>query len=290
MLLFRKLSHWMWWNDVICERVVLDNLVVNIFKWEECELTQDGLSAAASLSLLPSCRGDVQPSQSFFRSNGQIVILRTRMYFISPVVAGVAENARRPLVWLDLLDVIHHQEDYIQQLQKIFEDVQKIEAYLYLVNFAPLVAKRSYEDRRGCVEIRRFLDLLRSYHGVVFICLSRHDETDPVLDTMGPVELKLHDCQVGRLLCMKVVETESMTTRTTSGNALFGSALAPETVWNASFGAVLVPEIVFDVVGGIWKCSIIVLHSTRINRISKGKAWSIERIPSKLQKRIPYVN
>ncbi|KAE9580129.1 hypothetical protein CGMCC3_g3909 [Colletotrichum fructicola] len=247
MLLFRKLSHWMWWNDVICERVVLDNLVLespiqtlssslqrlgpvdksninhdkmfmicsgsifvrtlpdfawaSIFidhlrpvKWEECELTQDGLSAAASLSLLPSCRGDVQPSQSFFRSNGQIVILRTRMYFISPVVAGVAENARRPLVWLDLLDVIHHQEDYIQQLQKIFEDVQKIEAYLYLVNFAPLVAKRSYEDRRGCVEIRRFLDLLRSYHGVVFICLSRHDETDPVLDTMGPVELKLHDC------------------------------------------------------------------------------------------------
>ncbi|KAF4917816.1 hypothetical protein CGCVW01_v009496, partial [Colletotrichum viniferum] len=246
---FNKLSPWMRWNSVTCERVVMNNVVsrtpfasspsipsrvgprssmskdcdkmflicsgamfvrtlpdfagVSVFidnlrpvQWKDCELNQDVSSITAGLSLPRPDHAEMELSQCDCQANGKAVIVRTSMPFMPPTIAAgsytaVAENAKRPLVRLDLLDIIHPDEDFIQHLQQIFEDVQQIEAYLYLQNFESLVAKRSCKDRKGCVEIRRFLDLMRSFHNFIFISLSNQDETDSLFDMMDPIELVL---------------------------------------------------------------------------------------------------
>ncbi|KAK1845495.1 hypothetical protein CCHR01_11870 [Colletotrichum chrysophilum] len=94
---------------------------------------------------------------------------------------------------MDLLDFSDGKTDEVPAVEARLRSATRVEGLVLLQNFAPLVAKRSYDKQERCDEITKFIEVLEAYPGPIILCLEKSDAVDWKLRKLGPVYIDLDD-------------------------------------------------------------------------------------------------
>ncbi|KAF4862249.1 hypothetical protein CGCSCA1_v014737 [Colletotrichum siamense] len=128
------------------------------------------------------------------RPTGQsIIIIRGDMVRATSIMEAVAERDKRALFEMDLLDLVRTEYTFFEDIRRRLLRVERLQGLVLLQNFASLIKSRSYDERRRCSEITRFIEILEVYPEIVIICLEKGETVDWKLKRLGPVYVDLDD-------------------------------------------------------------------------------------------------